>query len=109
MTISLSVFACFTKKDYTKILNGLWYVLIGVIIGFIIMMILFSSEWIVLIFCAVILIIMGLYVIYDTQLILGGGHYEIGFEDYVLGCLMLYTDIIMIFYYLLRILGILGK
>ena len=43
----------------------------------------------------------GVYLIFDTQLVMGGKRYELCIDDYVVGTLILYLDIIMIFLYLL--------
>lgn len=45
----------------------------------------------------------SLYLMYDLQLIMGGRKCELSPEEYVLACVMLYTDIIQIFIYLLEI------
>ena len=50
-----------------------------------------------------IVIIYGLYIIYDTQLIAGGRKHELSLDDYVIGALILYIDIIMLFLELLRL------
>ena len=105
LTVTLSLFACFTKKDYTKILSALPYIFLAAFIGFVIFIIIMPNEYIMLIFCCVFLVIMGLFLIWDTQLIIGGRRYQIGIDDYVLAVLLLYTDVIMIFYYLLKIIG----
>ena len=105
MCLSLSLYACFTKTDFTSILHGLRWVMLGVLIGFIIMMIIYPSEWLVLLFCAIMVVLLGLFVLYDTQLILGGKKYQLDMNDYVIGVLILYTDFVYMFYYLLRMLG----
>ena len=51
--------------------------------------------------CALGVLLFGLYLIFDTQLILGKGRYSLSIDDYILGALVLYVDIIMIFIYLL--------
>ena len=43
----------------------------------------------------------GVYLIFDTQLVMGGKRYELCIDDYIVGALILYLDIIMIFLYLL--------
>lgn len=48
-------------------------------------------------------LIASLYLIFDLQLIMGGRQCELSPEEYILGCVMLYTDIIQIFIYLLEI------
>lgn len=50
--------------------------------------------------------IYSIYILIDTQLILGGRNKELTLDDYVLGSTILYTDIISLF---LKILQILGK
>jgi len=47
------------------------------------------------------------YLVYDTQLVVGGKHQEKRFsiDDYVLAALNLYMDLVRLFLFLLRILG----
>ena len=47
------------------------------------------------------------YIIHDTQLIIGGANkkYQIAPDDYVLAALTLYLDIINLFLYLLSLLN----
>ena len=49
--------------------------------------------------------IYSLYLIIDTQLIIGGRHIELSLDDYVLGAILLYVDIITLFIEILRIIG----
>ena len=55
--------------------------------------------------CALGTLIFGIYLIFDTQLIVGEGRYKLGIDDYILGAMILYVDIIMIFIYLLQLVG----
>lgn len=48
----------------------------------------------------------SVYLMVDTQMILGGKNKELSLDDYVLGSVILYADIISLF---LKILQILGK
>jgi len=41
----------------------------------------------------------------DTQLIIGGKRLQLSMDEYVVGALLLYIDIIQIFLYILMILG----
>ena len=52
-------------------------------------------------------ILFSFYLIYDTQLIIGGKHRQYQFTEdmYILGALTLYLDIINIFIYLLEIMN----
>ena len=50
--------------------------------------------------------IFSLYIIYDTQVMLGGNHkYSLSPEEYIFAALNLYLDIINLFMYLLSIFG----
>ena len=51
------------------------------------------------------MIIGGLFLLIDTQLIVGGKRHELSIDDYVIGALILYMDIIYIFVYMLKLLG----
>jgi FtsH-binding integral membrane protein len=41
--------------------------------------------------------------IHDTQLIVGKGKWKLGLDDYIVGALIIYVDIITIFLYLLAL------
>lgn len=47
--------------------------------------------------------LVSLYLMFDTQLILGGRKAELSPEEYILGAIMLYVDIVQLFIYLLEI------
>jgi FtsH-binding integral membrane protein len=49
--------------------------------------------------------IYSVYIIVDTQMIMGGKNKELTLDDYILGSVILYTDIISLFLKLLQILG----
>ena len=103
--IGLTIFAMQTKIDFT-VYSGVMFVALiilsvcGLILMFVRIPILhvIYSGFGALIFCV--------YLIIDTQMIVGGGHKnEISPEEYIFGAITLYTDIINIFMYLLQILN----
>lgn len=49
--------------------------------------------------------LVSLYLVFDLQLIMGGRKCELSPEEYILAAVMLYTDIIQLFLYLLQIIG----
>ena len=59
-----------------------------------------------LIYCVLGVVLFSFYLIFDTQLIIGGEdkYAMIGNDDYILGAIILYLDIINIFIYILQIL-----
>ena len=54
--------------------------------------------------CCFGVLLYSIYLIYDTQLIIGNKENRLDYDDYILGALMLYLDIINLFIYLLQIL-----
>ena len=54
-------------------------------------------------------LVFSLYLIYDTQLMLGGKHkYALSPEEYIFAALNIYLDVINLFRYILLIVGISG-
>lgn len=111
MTLSLTVYACVTKKDFTY-LGGTLFILATALIMFGIFMGIFHAwnKPLYVMYCAFGVILYGYYLIYDTQLIMGGKRHELELDDYVIGAIIIYLDVIIIFLKLLEILSILfGK
>lgn len=104
MSITLTLYAVFTKTDFTT-KGGI--LLVGVVVLFLgsIMMISGYSKVLDTIMCILGIIVFSGYIIYDTQLIVGGKKHQLTIDDYVIGALMLYADIINLFLYILRLLG----
>ena len=105
VTLALTMFACFTSADF---------VLIGPILVLILSLSLCMSMMFMFVFmfnklhtfyCMMGVIIYSIYLIVDTQLIMGGKRYEIELDDYILGAIILYTDIVMLFLYLIQLFG----
>merc|ERR1719188_254511 len=65
-----------------------------------------ASRTLNLVYASIGCIIFSLYIIYDTQLMVGGSHkYSLSPEEYVFAALNLYLDIINLFMYILQIIG----
>jgi FtsH-binding integral membrane protein len=60
-----------------------------------------------LLFCCLGAFLFSFYLLCDTQMIIGGKHRRFQFQedDYILGALVLYLDIINLFLEILRLLG----
>ena len=59
-----------------------------------------------LVFAIIGAIIFSLYIVFDTQMMMGGNHkYSISPEEYIFAAIAIYLDILNIFLYILRIVG----
>lgn len=107
---ALTIYACTTKKDFT--------VMGGALVAFLFVFIM--AGWLMPLFyfvpglgsiahvgyACIGAILFSFYIVYDTQLIVGGGHkYSYDTDEYVFAALNLYLDIINLFMYLLQIFG----
>jgi FtsH-binding integral membrane protein len=102
----LSLYAVQTKYDYTDKGGYLLASLLGLII-FGIFIPFTNLPILSIVYSSVGSIIFSFYIVYDTQLIVGGNHRSIMFhiDDYVLAAVSLYLDIINLFLMLLDLLN----
>jgi len=106
IVLALTMFAFQTKVDFTA-----WGgVLIAVLLCFVIFGFIAAffpqSRTLNLVYASIGCIIFSLYIIYDTQLMVGGSHkYSLSPEEYVFASLNLYLDIVNLFIYILSIIG----
>lgn len=103
----IAMFAKSTKIDMTNCgttlcLIGLAHMVIGMVMVLVLVPLGYAKTASLLIAISGALLA-SLYLIFDLQLIMGGRKCELSPEEYILACVMLYTDIIQIFIYLLEI------
>lgn len=100
-TIGLTIYASTTKTDYTYCGGFLFALLLILIFSA------FLFFWIdyYVCYCAFGVLVYSLYLIYDTQLILGKFGTEYKIDDYCFAALNLYIDIIYLFLKILQILA----
>lgn len=105
VTLALTLYALFTKEDYTLMGGTLFISLfLLIIISFIFAFIAIPLLYLLLIFAG--LILFSAYLLYDVQLLIGSGQKKFGEDDYILAAINIYLDIIGIF---IRILAIFGS
>lgn len=110
IVIGLTIFAFQTKYDFTVCGGFLCIVLIIFTLGSLIGALFFRSDFGSFIIACFGAGIFAIYIVYDTQLMMGGDHkYSISPEEYIFAALNLYMDIIQLFLYLLRILRYLNN
>merc|ERR1712137_355304 len=114
VVFGLTLFACQTKYDFTGCGPYLLVALLClmafgsfVLLGSFILSNTTMQKMGFMYACAGALI-MSFYIVYDTQLIVGGKHqrsHEFSIDDYAFAAISLYIDIIQLFLYLLRLFG----
>jgi FtsH-binding integral membrane protein len=57
------------------------------------------------IYCCFGVLLFGVYLVIDTQMIVGGKSVEIAIDEYAIAAMLLYIDIIQIFMYILNLLS----
>ena len=102
-TLGLTIYAWTTKSDFTPWYAWMW----GVLFTFVVSGLLFFCFGMKyeIFYCGGGVIIYSIYLILDTQLILGKFQHEYNTEDYVIAAMNLYLDIINLFLYILRTFG----
>jgi FtsH-binding integral membrane protein len=102
ITLGLTFYAFTTKTDFT-FMGG--FLCVGVILLFFLGLFSIIFSFLNTLYCVLGVLLFSLYLIYDTQLVMGkyGAEYQI--DDYIIAALMIYIDIIQIFLYLLELLG----
>ena len=112
LTALLMLFACQTRYDFTGhgpyLYMALWWMLImGWMFWWVAPVGYYNWGYVNMAYCAIGVLIFSMYVVYDTQLIVGGKHkkFQFSVDDYVWGALALYLDIINLFLYILALLG----
>ena len=103
VTFALTLYACTTKTDFT-FLGGMLFVCVCLLICLCIFSFILSS-FLHTLYCILGVLVYSIYLIYDTQLVMGKFGQEYQIDDYILAALMIYIDIIQIFLYLLQIFG----
>ena len=104
IVVALTIYACTTKTDFT-ICGGLLYSALMVLMIATIFSFFFWSKILQIIISAVSVILFSIYLVYDTQLILGKGELKLSIDDYIFAAMNLYMDIITIFIEILRLIG----
>jgi len=107
--LSLTAYAIITKTDFSG-MGGYLSAALTSLIGFSFVMMLFSCFFAIPPFMHTLYALLGtvlfsLYIVYDTQIIVGGRDTELGVDEYVFAALNLYLDIINLFLLLLELMG----
>jgi len=100
----LTIYAMMTKTDFTGMGAYLFAaVLVLMIFGIFVMF--FPFPFMHKVYCCCGILLFSIFLIYDTQMIMGKGELRIGIDDYVFAALQLYIDVIQLFLYILQLFG----
>ena len=107
-TVALTIYAMTTKHDYTYC-GALPWIFTSAFLSIILVFSLLTPASVAApFFIGLIVIVYGFFLVHDTQLIAGKSehsHHKLGLDDYIIGALIIYLDIIVLFIRLLAILG----
>lgn len=103
--LGLTIFAWQTKIDFTAC-GGILVAMLIIFMIFGIFAIFWPGQIMNKVYASLGVFIFSLYLIYDTQLMMGGKHkYSLSPEEYIFGALNLYLDIVNLFIYILALVG----
>lgn len=104
MTLALTLYAWQTRVDFTAMGGVMLCLLIGVLM-FGIWTAIFPSQVGQTAYCAAMAVLFAVFIVYDTQMIIGGKHHSHAFQtdEWVFAALNVYIDIIQLFLQLLRL------
>merc|ERR1712142_1302203 len=106
VVLALTIFAFQTKIDFTAMGGILLAVLVVFLLFGLIAAFFPATRTVRLVYAAIGAIIFSVYIVYDTQLMIGGKHkYSLSPEECIFASLNLYLDIINLFMYILSIIG----
>lgn len=105
--LALSLFAFQTKWDFTMCNGSLW-VLLWTLISFSLLCAILRSHYAYIAYACLGTLVFSLYLVFDTQLILGGKNrkYQVSPEEYVFAALNLYLDIVTLFLLILQLFSL---
>ena len=105
ITFACTIYAFTTKTDFT-LMGGLIFILcMSVIVLGVFTWVFRMNSFLYNCIISLCIFVFGIFLIYDTQLIVGKGRHKLSIDDYVIAALILYVDIITIFVYLLSLLS----
>lgn len=104
IVLSVSCLVWFTPFDFSKMLPIMGIVLWGWVLTVFVTR-LVGVQWNMTLYCGIGVTIFTIFLAIDLKLVMGGGKYSLSEDDYVMGAIIIYLDIINIFLYVLQFLN----
>lgn len=105
VTLALTVYAMTTKTDFSAMSGVMIVFLVGATMFALFMPFFYQSRMTQVVISVVFVIIYGIYLVIDTQLVIGSGRYSFNEDEYIVAALNIYIDIVGLFLYLLELFG----
>mmetsp|Transcript_22957 Transcript_22957/g.19920 ORF Transcript_22957/g.19920 Transcript_22957/m.19920 type:complete len:101 (-) Transcript_22957:123-425(-) len=83
MTVGLTIYAAVTKSDFTTMGPAL-FVWALALFFFAILLLFTNNKVLHIIFCVLAIGVYGTYLVFDTQLIMGGKRFKLSIDDYII-------------------------
>jgi FtsH-binding integral membrane protein len=99
ITGAVTLYAFTTKIDF-NVMRGMLFVFAMALTWFFILSLCFG-YWMTTFWSSICVCLYGLFLLCDTQLIIKKGRHGLSIDDYVAGAMLIYSDIIMIFIYMI--------
>lgn len=103
-TLAITFYACTTKTNFSYCRMGM-YIAFSQLFFVGLIAILFRIEALYTLYTFLMTIMVGMYLVYDTQLIMGKFGVAYSVDDYIFATLEIYMDIIRLFLLILRIVA----
>jgi FtsH-binding integral membrane protein len=103
ITACLTLYALQTKRDFTAA-GGILFSLLFALIAAGLLSIFWHSKIVNIAISGIGAAVFACYIVFDVQLMIGGGAYSIEPDEYVFAAINIYLDIVNLFLYLLRLL-----
>jgi len=107
MFFGLTMYACFSKSNMTYLFGAL-ITTVMMLLMLVIITLFISSSFLYNLIIMLVVVLLSIYVIYDTKAIIGGSKaetYQFSIDDYVMAAMIIYSDVVTIFLYLLILFG----
>ena len=105
ITVGLTTYACITSTDIT-IRHSLFFLMsISTICLMVVSTYLTFEAWWYPFLSAFLVVVWGLFLVYDAQMIASGRSHSLSYDDYILGALLVYVDTLIIFLEFLKLFG----
>ena len=104
ITLALTAFAFWTKTDFT-FCRGFMVIIMMTMMLFGCFMWWGALSTTYTIYCSIWAVIYGIFLVIDTQMLIGKNKYKINIDEYVFAAMIIYVDIIGLFLELLSLLG----